>query len=460
MVTKCEQRRLFVSASNVTFLLLVLSSNSSMLINANPSDMLQKASSMFRKHVTLSGRIHPTSQLPAYERVGCLPAFAVTTPWGSPYMIFDRLSPSESARELGLFEFFTTGKLPDSSSSSGTDASSSDSSEHNEEATASYKDRVREYNSQSEEAQSREAELEYEQTKQSFRTRTTALYFTDPEDALHLVDEMKQMGNGMDRADIRVMATSMARAVRHASRLGRGVPTGQPVDALTGRLDNSAIRYKIVPSKRELYYAATRCMGKERVGLFGDTREDDARSVLLSPRELQESKKGIQKAMPKKKGKESLVRKQWRHMRGKTAVPVFYADGMKRKVSGKDEIPLFLSYEDLMSSWQTMKASTATTPISNKPPMVEVFNFLDVLVAMDKNQWKKRTALEGALKQQSFWQRNILPSVLLRSKLKDVPMIGDDDMDKLVFVPSSRAIRFTNHITKYGNGKARLRPMR
>lgn len=451
-------------------------------INGNPiNNVVSRAQSLFRRHIDLSGRLTPHSKLPPYERLGCLPAFAVTTSWGSPYMIFDKLSPEESAKDLALNEFFTTGNIPRALTDDGTNSPEDDLDKSANDVE--YNDKVRESNSMTSEEVEQEAEIEYEQSKQAFKSRTTALYFTDPEDAVHLVDEMKQMGNGMNQADIRVMATSMARAVRHASRLGKGVPTGQTIDDQTGRLDSSAIRYKLVPSKRELYYAATRCVGRERVGLF-DTKEDDARKLVLSPMELLEVEQN-EKNKPGKNTvnnlkttnrntKESMMKRKYKHMKGQTAVPVFYADGMKRKLTKNNhEIPLFMSYEDLIKAWDKMKldsksSSTATTvTIPEKPPVVEVFNFVDVVVAMDRNQHNKLQQMDNALQKtipraRFAWARkSIAPLLTYSSKhLRDVPKIGDDDLDKVVFVPSSRAIDFREKTTKKGNGKARLKRMR
>ena len=418
--------------------------------NAELPNILRKAQSQVNKYLNLSGKINARTSLPAYERICSCPAFAVTTPWGSPYMIFDKLPSSEVARDKAVDNFFT-----------GKDG--------NEAALSEYEEKVREQKSGlTDEQIAQDADMEKELAKQSFSSRTTALYFSDPDDAQLLVDEMKQMGNGMDRADIRVMATSLGRAVRQASGLGHGLPTGQPFNELNGRMENNAIRYKIVPSRRELYYAATRCLGKERVGLFGDSREDDVESALYSPRELAEARaaKGATAAVKRqsKKGAESSVRRQWRSMRGQTGIPVFYAEGMKRKVGKNDEeIPLFLSYEDLRSSWDNMAKSKniENVEIPKKPPRVEVFNFMDIVVAMEHSQWRKRDALNKALNKvhSNPWVQNMLPARFIAAR-NNVPKIGDDDIDKIVFIPSSRTIQFKERTSKLGNGKARLRPMR
>lgn len=434
----------------IVFFIIVLSLNN---VDANITNVLQKAQGFMRHHLNLSGKIVPRTTLAAYERINTCPAFAVTTPWGSPYMIFDKLTSSESEQAQSNDNFFK-GDDPE------------------DPVKSSYREKIREQSSSealTEDDASMQAEMEYEQTRQAYKSRTTALYFTDPEDAQHLVDEMKQMGGGMDKADIRVMSTSLGRAVRQASRMNHGLPTGQPVDELTGRLDGSTIRYKIVPSKRELFYAATRCLGKERVGFFGETSEEDAQEVILSPRELAESRsnaaRAVTKSVQKKRGNAmSIVRKTWWHMRGQTGIPVFYADGMKRKVAltDKEEIPLFLSYEDLTTSWKKMKKSTPSAEsIPETPPAVEVFNFMDVVCAMERKQWEKSFNFENALNSMNSNPivQKLLPSRFVAAK-NNLPNVGDDEIEKLVFIPSSRAIQFKENTTSNGNGKARLRPMR
>eukprot|EP00586_Coscinodiscus_wailesii_P019383 CAMPEP_0172501860 /NCGR_PEP_ID=MMETSP1066-20121228/154445_1 /TAXON_ID=671091 /ORGANISM="Coscinodiscus wailesii, Strain CCMP2513" /LENGTH=241 /DNA_ID=CAMNT_0013276891 /DNA_START=29 /DNA_END=750 /DNA_ORIENTATION=- len=206
----------------------------------------------------LSQRLTSPTNLPSYSRTLSTPAFAVTTPWGSPYMIFERLSRSENAEEDAVDATFKSAKdlakdleTPGETTPEGDDDGADDDTQ---------------------------------------RTRTTALYFTDPDDALGLRDEMKQMGPGMATADVRVMSTSLGRALRQSSVLGRGLPTGQSLDDSTGRLVDGMLRYKLVPSRRELFYAG-RCVGKERVGLFGDSAEDDAREVLMDDASKQKERR-------------------------------------------------------------------------------------------------------------------------------------------------------------------------
>ena len=98
---------------------------------------------------------------------------------------------------------------------------------------------------------------------------------------------------------------------------------------------------------------------------------------------------------------------------------------------------------------------TCALPISNKtalpadPPQVEVYNLWDVATSMDRYQntisrkrgimlWKKRATTPKSNK----------PTALL-STIRDV-----------IFVPNSDSVLYKDAISRRGNGKARLRPMR
>ena len=174
-------------------------------------------------------------------------------------------------------------------------------------------------------------------------TRPVSLYFCDEHDARALADEMKQMKHMKD-SDLRITCTSLGKAVRMASNLGNGLPTGQPMDDITGKIlsmdEGGCLRHKIVPSKRELFYAA-RCVGRERIGCFGDNSKDDA-ELLLQPQDVIEANKmGLRRKATKnavtrvKKlrqlEKEGLVesetdriKREYGHMEGQVGLPVFY----------------------------------------------------------------------------------------------------------------------------------------
>jgi hypothetical protein len=97
-------------------------------------------------------------------------------------------------------------------------------------------------------------------------SRPVTLFYVDPDDAIQMHEEMKQMTN-MGNADIRITVTTLAKAIRQSSNLG-GLVTGSPIEPEHGQLkstsEGGSLRYKIVPPKRQLFYAA-RCRGKEEM---------------------------------------------------------------------------------------------------------------------------------------------------------------------------------------------------
>ena len=276
--------------------------------------------------------------------------------------------------------------------------------------------------------------------------RTVALYFMDPDDALAIHCEMKQLEQ-MSKADIRITSFSLAKALRQATNFGNGLVTGMPPDPLTGNFnDQGSLRYKIVPSKRQLYYAA-RCVGKERVGLFGDTDVQDAQMAVMGNSAIEgmnlaRRREKRERKTPKKQP--SYMAQRNAHMEGYTGIPVFMIQDMKRKrpfrfFGVKYEIPMFFNYEDLLVAWDKVKTK-------NKPakPTVEVFNLWDLLTSMDRH----------IAKNPKFSWSDPLKSIRA-CFTKTTP-----DLEHITFVPSSRSVEYKEYISARGNGKARLRPMR
>jgi len=398
-----------------------------------PNNLFQK----IRKSIDISTLLYPLHTRPSYDRILSTPAFAVTTSWGSPYMIFEKLSQSETIAEEEIEAAF---------------------------GSSSSLDR------ELEPLKDTKAEGDGEDDSQSQRTRTCALYFMDPDDAKCLCDEMKQMGGGMATADIRVLSTSLGRAVRQSSIISaRGLPTGQPLDDTTGRLrgdQGQTLRYKIVPSKRELFYAA-RCAGKESVGLFSSDGIEDIKDIITgrkkrgfgsakfdasqTARERMERRKAVQS----NESSQVPVRQKYAHMKGKTGIPLFYLEGLKLnppRVPGSnlfskkttDQIPLFFSYEDVISTWRRQKLTNTTMP------QVQVYNFMDVLVSLDK---KQQVGVKHNLFQKLFEKKNV--EVVPSKREMDV-----EQLKNVVFIPSSRSIQYKDNTSLLGNCKARLRPMR
>ena len=95
-----------------------------------------------------------------------------------------------------------------------------------------------------------------------------------------------------------------------------------------------------------------------------------------------------------------------------TSIPVFGVEGMNTK---KGEAMLFFSRRDLTEAWRKLG-------VSKDMPQVEVFDFVQVLKAMDEGE-------------------------------------GGEEV-KVKFVPCKGGKVFKEEISKTGNGKARLKPMR
>jgi len=346
-----------------------------------------------------------------YDRIAGQPVFAVTTPWGSAYMNMEKLNDLEEV-------------VPPESISVKSD---------NEDQAVI--DDANEY-------------------------RTVVLYFMDQDDALTVHGEMKQMEN-MAKSDIRLTCFSLGKALRQAGNLGHGLPTGSPVDDLTGELkppqEGGSLRYKVVPPKRQLYYAA-RCKGRERVGLFSEDPADDAQMAVFGNAAIESQNLVRRREKRERKTTQKMTPMQLEniHMDGYTGIPVFYAPEMKRSppllkrvlTGTKHEVPLFFNYEDMIDAWGKMRARNPKVSVPEKPSDVEVFNLWDVLTSMDRDSFKKE--------QQTSRIQKILHPFQKRLPSKDNTL----DLEHITFVPSSRCSQYKEALSARGNGKARLRPMR
>jgi hypothetical protein len=375
-----------------------------------------------------------------YDRIIGCPVFAVTTPWGSPYLNMERMT-GDKDETIPVNEF-------DSNVEGGD--------------KKKKKDNAKSF------------------SEESGEVRMIGLYFTDVDDAVAMQCEMKQLEN-LKNADIRVSAFSLAKAIRQASVLGGGLTTGAPLDDTTGQFvgTDGRLRYKLVPSKRQLFYAA-RCHGRERVGLCGDTSSEDAvlavvgntaieaanlrrRTVKRDAQRLQSASTTLSKTSSqiaaqtvkgRGKGKSNdgnttgttttsikssnvVTTTTNNPMEGYSGIPVFTCAAMQRKKWGRTEQPFFMNYEDLLEAWAKCrgKPNNAT---ANTTPVVEVFNLMDVLTSMDR-------------------------MTAGHNKNKDSHHSDDHHqqlLQRITFVPNSRSVAFKERITNTGNGKARLRPMR
>lgn len=373
--------------------------------NKSASSLPSQAWNQARRMANLGnlfGSARVTAKTP-YERVGSHPVFQVTTSWGAPYMSFEKIDTGgadESATNLLGY---------------GGDM------------------------------------------------RPVTLFYMDPEDALAMHQEMKQMEN-MIKSDIRITATTLAKAIRQASNFGDGLPTGTPIDPLTGKLpsvsDGGSLRYKIVPSKRQLFYAA-RCAGRERVGQFSDNPADDAGTVLDGNQALDAINQGRRRDVRNGKSKAFTPdQRKYRHMEGYLGIPVFYCPALRRKlpvVKGllggtREENPLFFSYEDMLDAWNTMRKRDQKAPVV--PPNVEVMNLMDVLASMDR---------ESSAPALPFDLKDPVGSIAHQFhalKRSITTRFSGPDLDAISFIPSGAAVHYKEVLAARGNGKSRLPRMR
>mmetsp|Transcript_10708 Transcript_10708/g.24853 ORF Transcript_10708/g.24853 Transcript_10708/m.24853 type:complete len:278 (-) Transcript_10708:172-1005(-) len=276
-------------------------------------------------------------------------------------------------------------------------------------------------------------------------------------DALQMHQEMKQM-DSMKESDIRISATTLSKAIRQSSHKGNGIVTGAPVDPYTGNIptpkNGGSLRYKIVPSVRQLFYAA-RCHGRERVGLLGETPRVDSDAVSDGFESVISSSLRRRRDSIKNPGLYAQNMQGYRHMEGKLGIPVFYAPQLRKRLSKakqlltgtKEEIPMFFNYEDMMETWIKMRKKNPSMPA--RPSGVEVFNLMDVLTAMDNEEWEKRETLD--------WRKPVesAKKVFRRPKQPKEP-----GLESITFIPPKYSVEYKEKLSALGNGKARLRPMR
>ncbi|VEU43727.1 unnamed protein product [Pseudo-nitzschia multistriata] len=426
-----------------TMVLLAASSSGVRANSAAIADLPGKLVDGVRRHLNLNGILgsptRPTNSAShsPYEKIMGHPVFQVTTSWGSAYMNMEELSQDDE----------------DASAGAESEGSMLGVAKSGDEAAGIRKDRY----------------------------RTISLYYMDPDDAIGAHAEFKQM-DGMKDADVRITSVSLAKAVRSACNLGNGLLTGQPIDFHKGTVlptkEGGSLRHKILPPKKQLYYAAF-CRGKERIGLFSDSsdekesQKDHASAAVIGNAALAyrnaQRKQAIRDRKLAYKPKNQLEA-DYAHMDGNLGIPVFYVPGMERRrfrikslVSGgvRKEIPLFFNYEDLQEAWQKTKpiGGDKDTYLPNEPQGVEVFNLWDVLTSMEKEQDKMAQKRAKESPQNRLVQSLSQP---FRNRFRN--LVDSDDeaamLDGIVFIPSSDACTYKEGITARGNGKARLRPMR
>mmetsp|Transcript_29589 Transcript_29589/g.45172 ORF Transcript_29589/g.45172 Transcript_29589/m.45172 type:complete len:426 (-) Transcript_29589:61-1338(-) len=382
-----------------------------------------------RQSLNLSNTFGSQTSVPAYERLGSQPVFTVTTPWGSPYLLFERTDRTESSLEFD------------------EDESSSRKKDNNKQV---------------------------------------ALYFMDEEDAMRLRDEMLQMDQ-MSGADMRITSSSLSKALSQTVNLHKGLMSGQPIDDHSGKMkgpeEGGVLRYKIVPPKRELFYAS-RCEGRERVGLFGATAEDDARLMMQNvpviggnmavarkkafERRKRQRRAAATGAAPQGTTEPTTIREEYEHMEGFVGIPVFHCPEMKKynalkgilRNDRKKQSPLYFSYEDCVSSYESMRAKSKNPSSIPEKPKVEVYNLMDVVTSVDRDQWKVTRAMQ-------LRRAGILGKIPVINKItgntsenREVNKVVSG-LGQIIFVPNSKNTKFKENISLAGNNKARgMRPMR
>jgi hypothetical protein len=421
------------AALSLTLSLLTLTNT-----NASPQTQIKDLSKTIltktRQTLNLSNLFGSPTSIESYERISSQPVFSVTTPWGSPYLLFERTDRTESELEF------------------------------DEDEAADGKGR-------------------------QDNTKQVALYFMDEEDAMRLRDEMLQMDQ-MKGADMRITAFSLGKAIAQSTSLHKGLLTGQAIDDHSGKMkgpeEGGVLRYKIVPPKRELFYAA-RCKGRERVGLWGANAEDDARLMMQSVpviggtlanmrknaiEKRRRDRKNAKLGAPEASTSDGVdpIRNEYKHMEGFVGIPVFHCPQMKKynKVKGllrndrKKQNPLYFSYEDLVSSYEAMRNNSKDPDSIPDTPDVEVYNLMDVVTSIDREQWRTKRAKQ-------LRTAGIVGKIPVINKITGKEGVGSSGsskgkissgLEQVVFVPNSKGTKFKESVSALGNSQARLPRMR
>merc|ERR1712194_21203 len=154
-------------------------------------------------------------------------------------------------------------------------------------------------------------------------------------------------------------------------------------------------------------------------------------------------------------------------------LPVFHSEGLVKKppavrsmLQGAKKAwaastltPLYFSYEDLMEDWSAMRSKSANkSKIPETPPNVEVYNLMDVVTSIDKDQWKLQRRAE--LMRENKGVMGKLPLVHNFIKGKMSASATKSGLEKIVFVPSKLGVQAKERISNTGSRKSRLKPMR
>lgn len=102
--------------------------------------------------------------------------------------------------------------------------------------------------------------------------------------------------------------------------------------------------------------------------------------------------------------------------------------------------------------------STNQNKIPESPPEIEVFNLMDVVTSIDKDQWKSERRAELVRGSKGFWGKIPLVHNFVKGRVS--ASAAKSGLEKIVFVPSSLSVQAKEGISTRGSRKSRLKPMR
>jgi len=420
-------------------------------------DLTHSFTNTFHKYINI-GFGTPISITP-YDKLASQPVFSVTTSWGSPYLLVERLSNYGHNIESNPFDV--------------------------------------EYDTYSQAEDDRFSDAD-KTVDMDHPSQQVALYFCDIEDAMSLRDEFLQ-SEGMQNLDMRITVTSLAHALRHTSCCGNGYVSGRPVDDCTGVLvtqgEGGSTRFKIVPSKRELFYAS-RCHGKEHLGLTGEV--DGYLMTMTMPvigaTIWERRKKALISKLKRRKEylrkKENVIKEdvsiksngnEETHMNGYIGIPVFRCKGLFKKgigagfhVNNSTEnnalIPMFFSYEDAIDTWRDVQSNFspskkfATLSTMPEDPVVNVYNLMDLVTSIDRKRWSEIKKKETILNNRKRHLTNMFKfnRTDVTDEMNDLLFhkSENDVFNRITFIPNRMCLQSKHFISTLGNGKSRLHPMK
>lgn len=112
-----------------------------------------------------------------------------------------------------------------------------------------------------------------------------------------------------------------------------------------------------------------------------------------------------------------------------------------------------------MKDWSLMRSKSFNKDkIPKNPPKVEVFNLMDVVTSIDKDQWKIHRRAELIRENKGFVGKIPLIHNFIKGKLS--ASAKKSGLEKILFVPSTLGVQAKARISMKGSGKSRLKPMR